>query len=43
MIYVLLILLNVDRYDMVCHLMTAADGAEEFYTNDNNSGTYIYL
>jgi hypothetical protein len=25
------------RYDIVCHLTTAADGAEEYYTNDNNS------
>ena len=25
------------RYDMVCHLVTAADGAEEFYTTANNA------
>jgi hypothetical protein len=23
--------------------MTAANGAEEFYTNDNNSGIYIHM
>mmetsp|Transcript_12795 Transcript_12795/g.12448 ORF Transcript_12795/g.12448 Transcript_12795/m.12448 type:complete len:209 (-) Transcript_12795:254-880(-) len=27
----------LNRYDIVCHLTTAADGAEEHYTNDNNS------
>lgn len=26
----------MDRYDMVIHLVTAADGAEEFYTLENN-------
>lgn len=26
-----------DRYDVVIHLVTAADGAEEFYTLDNNA------
>ena len=26
-----------DNYDAVFHLVTAADGAEEFYTTDNNS------
>lgn len=27
----------LDNYDMVLHLVTAADGKEEFYTLDNNS------
>jgi len=27
----------IDRYDMVLHLVTAADGAEKFYTTDNNT------
>lgn len=26
-----------DRYDLVIHLVTAADGAEEFYTLENNA------
>ena len=26
-----------NRYDMVIHLVTAADGAEEFYTLENNA------
>ena len=26
----------LDRYDIVCHLVTAADGAEAFYTTANN-------
>lgn len=25
------------RYDVICHLVTAADGAEEFYTTQNNA------
>ena len=28
------------RYDIVCHLNTAANGAEEHYSLVNNSGTY---
>lgn len=27
----------VSRYDMVLHLVTAADGAEKFYTTSNNA------
>lgn len=27
----------MDRYDMVIHLVTAADGAEDFYTLENNA------
>jgi hypothetical protein len=26
----------MQRYEMVCHLVSAADGAEEFYTLENN-------
>ena len=25
------------RYDLVCHLVTAADGADDFYTTSNNA------
>ena len=28
------------RYDAVCHLVTAADGAEAYYTLDNNSSRF---
>src|SRR5215213_1055411 len=28
------------RYDAVFHLVTAADGAEKYYGNDNNPGRY---
>src|SRR4051794_31849464 len=28
------------RYDAVVHLVTAADGAERYYGNDNNPGRY---
>ena len=28
------------RYDAVIHLVTAADGAEEFYTLENNQARY---
>src|SRR5262249_40499822 len=28
------------RYDAVVHLVTAADGAEKYYGNDNNPGRY---
>lgn len=28
------------RYDMVLHLVTAADGAEEYYTLANNAARY---
>ena len=27
----------VERYDLVIHLVTAADGAIEFYTTENNA------
>ncbi len=27
----------LNRYDIVCHLVTTADGAEDFYTNSNNA------
>ncbi len=29
-----------DRYDAVFHLVTAANGAEEFYSNENNAARY---
>lgn len=32
-----------DSYDAVFHLVTAAKGAEEFYTNDNNSARHETL
>jgi hypothetical protein len=32
--------LRDQRYDMVIHLVTAADGAEEFYSLDNNAARY---
>jgi hypothetical protein len=28
------------RYEAVIHLVTAADGAEEFYTSENNEARY---
>jgi hypothetical protein len=28
------------RYDVVLHLVTAADGAEKFYTLENNAARY---
>jgi hypothetical protein len=28
------------RYDAVIHLVTCADGAEEFYTSENNAARY---
>lgn len=34
------ITLSHKRYDMVLHLVTCADGAEEFYTTDNNQARY---
>lgn len=33
-------LLYGSRYDAVMHLVTAADGAEQFYTTDNNASRY---
>lgn len=30
----------IDRYNLVVHLVTAADGAEQFYTRDNNPARY---
>ena len=27
----------MNRYDLVCHLITAANGAESYYTLNNNS------
>lgn len=31
------------RYDIVCHLVTAAEGAEEFYTTENNTGVAFWI
>ena len=28
------------RYDAVVHLVTAADGAEDFYSSENNTARY---
>lgn len=33
-------LLNGNRYDAVLHLVTAADGAEQYYTTANNASRY---
>jgi hypothetical protein len=31
------------RYEAVIHMMTAAEGAEEFYTGENNEARYESL
>lgn len=31
------------RYEAVIHLMTAAEGAEDFYTSENNAARYESL
>jgi hypothetical protein len=35
-----LVYLRDKRYDAVLHLITAADGAESFYTSENNAARY---
>ena len=33
-------MLSHKRYDMVLHLVTAADGAANYYTTENNQARY---
>jgi Tfp pilus assembly protein PilE len=35
-----IVYLRDKRYDVVLHLVTAADGAEKFYTLENNAARY---
>lgn len=35
-----IVYLRDKRYDVVIHLVTAADGAEQFYTLENNAARY---
>ncbi len=41
-LYYILIGINIFllRYDVVVHMVTAADGAEKFYTLENNAARY---
>jgi hypothetical protein len=36
-------MLKDNRYEGVVHLVTAADGAEEFFENDSNEARYDNL